>query len=215
MLSIQILSAIDIGFQSTSITGPYCIVKFQRVDIGRTDCCTDSPREPFWNKSIVQPYHKFEDKVLENQRPFVFEYLEIELYLNPSDIEPFGISRVKLSNFDRPEWCRLFATSGKSAGKYCGKVLVGLTYQNMDSIKSMYYMPLSTLLPPCFPQYNHLYITFKADTHFTSNYLGPSLLPGPLYGELLLDRHNNVEVRSVVVFILCNTYFDMRCFSGK
>ena len=184
------------------LQSPFCILKYKGAEIGRTDGCEDTPEEPFWNQEICCPIKQFEQNMIDEQRPFVFEHIDVELYLksDPPLGECLGATKLRLINFENPEWSRIIS---KSSGKFCGRVLIGVTVADYDDLNSMRHLPLSTLLHPCLPQFSTLYIGFQTDT---SALLGFTSLPGPNVGELVLDRYNNVEVCVMMYCILLYVY---------
>lgn len=215
MLRIKVYSALDLMVTGpASIQSPFCVLKYKGTEIGRTDGCEDTPEEPFWNQEICCPIKHFEKSMIDEQRPFVFERIDVELYLksDPPVGECLGATKLRLTNFDNPEWSRVIS---KSTGKFCGRVLIGVTVSDYD-VRSMGHLPLSTLLPPCLPQFSTLYIGFQTDT---SALLGFTSLPGPNVGEVVLDRYNNVEVSmhiaDLVIFRIVSYQYYVLNYSGK
>jgi len=194
MLAVTIYSAIDLAFETTAKSSPYCVVRFEKRELGKTSPYVENTHEPFWNENFSIPFHNLEDKVLENQRPLFFEYLEVELHLSESS-ECVAVARVNLINFRRPEWCRFICTSGKLQGSPCGRVLVGLVVnsQHSESFKDISMLPLTKVLSPSFPQYSPLYINFQVNSTQSNDNMFCSHLPGPTEGEVLVDRHTYVE----------------------
>lgn len=199
MLVINILCGLDLPLSSAGYCDSYCVVKYFGKEIGRSEPCPET-QEPFWNWSMAKPVGELNGKETEQQRPFVFEFLHVEV-LHAS--ESLGETRIPLHTEGRPEWYRLLQTcSSKSTNmvenEFRGRILVDITIthsrMNKDYClyRSMHLVPLRTLLPDDMPQYRHLYIDFNWNP---GQVQGMSMLPGPRDGEVVLDRFDGAEVK--------------------
>jgi hypothetical protein len=206
MLRIQIYSALDMTLESDlQIRAPYCVAKFHGEILGQTDPCTETPLEPFWNSTFDVALRVFSESIHENNRPFLLEYLDIEVFSSPDNAQQrnlpvfIGATRIRLVNFLQPSWCRLLSKSYE----FCGRLLVGIVLDDSSDLRKIQLLPLSSLLPSCLPQYSQLYIDFQCDT---TALLGWASLPGPSVGEVVLDMHHNAEVRFISIIFIFYIY---------
>lgn len=108
-------------------------------------------------------------------------------------------TRVQLSNIGSFKCYKLSKSSTsavESDAVEVGRIFIRINKMenpilNAIAEKELNFFPLSRVLPPTVAIYRHLYV----DVDWNPNgFLYSGGLPGPIAGELAVDRYNNVEV---------------------
>lgn len=196
MLAIQVISAMDIPTNEHGNKLDYvAVVSHFGSELFTTSLCTDC-KDPVWHEVVMKPINDLRVKEREFNRPLFLENLKIQvMWVNEKNAyEPIAEGRIPLSNIGPPQWYRLikpdntFAPSGSAGSLLCA---LTLTDDTLGEGRVVGFLPLIEALPPSKPQHSPLYLNFEWSP---AALIGADPLPGPLSGEILLDRHDHVEV---------------------
>ena len=199
MLAIQIISAMGLrtGDHHGNRLDFFAVVSYCGSELFTTSVCGDCA-DPVWQEAFVKPVDDLRGKEREYNRPVFLESLKVQvMWLNEKNVpEPIAEARIPLSNIGPPQWYRLinpdpsFAPSGDAGLLLCA---LTLTEDTLGEGRIVGFMPLTEALPPNKPQHAPLYLNFEWSP---VSLIGAHPLPGPLAGEILLDRHEHVEVET-------------------
>lgn len=227
MLHIDIVSCSGISSNALSSAQPQrgpdaCIViKFGGRKLHETEILKDN-KDPQYEKSSFQVRtDNLVSKERENFRPFYLEHLDVEVVdFSRSNIgEKIGESRIPLSKTGLHCYkivkCNTGGVENASDMFLSGKLEIKLAYEQLNEDGSdLFRLQLSSLLPPSEPQYQHLFFNFSDWS--PSSLMGLHILPGPLLGEQVIDRHADIEVSLLffpISLVYCQflMYFVMMC----
>lgn len=196
MLAIQVISAMGISTPDHGNRLDYlAVVSHCGSELFTTSVSSDCS-DPIWQEVVVKSVDELRAKEKEYNRPVFLESFKVQImWINEKNApEPVAEVRIPLSNIGPPQWYRLikpdnaFAPSGDA-----GSLLFALTLTE-DSLgegRVVGFLPLTDALKANKPQHAPLYLNFEWSPVAL---IGAHPLPGPLCGEILLDRHEHVEV---------------------
>lgn len=175
-----------------------CVLRFCGKEIGRTESYYTESGETSWNKSLVVPIDTvFESKQIENNRPFFFEYLELQLFDTlKSQTEKIGECRIPLMDVGKMKWYKVVRIGNNQELDCSARIQITLDIDG-DIYAKLQCEPhqrmLSDIFPINLPQHHHLYMDL-GNNWSPSHLLGCLSLPGPRVGEIVQDLHNCTEV---------------------
>lgn len=191
MLAIQVISAVGLVplKESGGKLDFSCGVRYFGNEIFRTSISSES-LDPVWHETKVKPIAEFRIKEAENNRPAFFENLRVEVTQHDrNNTEVLGECRVQLLNIGSPAVYDLYSNDGM----FRGKILLGLsvTEDPYGESRLVGHLQLRELLSEAQIQFTHIFL----DIHWAPLALvGQSNLPGPSCREVVLDKHDYVEV---------------------
>lgn len=189
-----------------------------------TSTSTSNSYNPIWNEIFNISLDNFKGKIKENNRPLFLEYLYINLYIvhDKNSYDLIGETRVLLNKIGTPQYYRLLKpevnsltiTSSSSAfssystslssssnlgpSKEIGQLAIALTLfeDNLGEGRTVGYQSLHEEMSNKMIQYAPLFLNFDLSP---LSLIGADPLPGPLIGEIILDRHEFVEVINIII----------------
>lgn len=189
---------------STSTAHPnafVCAIRYSGKEIARTDACTD-PNNMTWRDRHIDVVidAAFEKKQSEHNRPYIYDYLEVFIFdASRSQSDRVGETRIPLLDIGATTFYKVLRPGSISNFvEFEATSRLEITLECVGDMNKLFPTGLSRLMlsqvvPPEFPQHHHLFLDPGA--HWSPNrILGASCLPGPLYGEFVLEKHDDVEV---------------------
>lgn len=211
MLAIQVISAINLSTghdpahsnsspHSTYRHQYYASIHFDNHEIYRTAICSEIA-DPIWQDVVVKSLEDLRGREKDHNRPLFLEYLKIYVHmvLEKNNTEVIGETRVSLSNLGTPQWYKLLKSEGNahssafSPSKDAGLILLALTLteDSHGEGRIVGYRSLQEELMNKRIQSASLFLNFDLSP---LSLIGADPLPGPIVGEVILDRHETVEV---------------------
>jgi hypothetical protein len=196
MLAIQVISAMGISTRDHGNKLDYmAVVSHCGSELFATNVSSDCG-DPVWQEAVVKPVDELRGREKEHNRPVFLDSLKIQvMWINEKHSpEPIAEVRIPLSNIGPPQWYRLIkpdSTFGPSGYAGCLLCALTLTEDTLGEGRVVGFLPLTDVLRPNKPQHAPLYLNFEWSP---VSLIGAHPLPGPLCGEILLDRHEHVEV---------------------
>ena len=156
----------------------------------------------FRNSRISVPLDSsFDAKQLEHNRPFFFEYLEVNVFdVAKSVSERIGECRVPLIDIGRSRWYKVVKplhNSGYLDVESTARLQISIDVEG--ELNSFFYsnnprqLTLAEVFPPTLPQHSHLFMQINP-AWSPDLLLGNFVLPGPIAGEVIEDLHMSAEV---------------------
>ncbi|RYY72681.1 hypothetical protein EON63_20550 [archaeon] len=210
MLDIEIINASLLSGgnhreSSKGIGAPdtFCVVRHFNKEIGRTSVCYNS-YEPVWHAKIERQYEDLATLERIHHRPCFFEYFDVEVYevvkTNTEKFTKMYETRISLTNAGSFKGFKLLKATGyepKGDLSMCeyARIFVRINRNHSSevykSIPTFGPAQLCEVCPRSSPYYRHLYLDFDWSPLTLTYHFA---LPGPLTGELLMDKHDLVEV---------------------
>jgi hypothetical protein len=196
-LTIHIISGADIWpiKDPSKPCASYCILKFNGREIGKTDISEVGPL-PVWQNYIAQSFNLFCSRIRDYNRPVELEHIDIEVW-DEQNNNCVGEGRIPLVDIHKDaQFYKIYRQKSKEdRSVIAGKVLVAMQIENsirLGTTPISYLQLFDVLKPDSNPQYRHLFFDFETSS---LSQLAFSFLPGPKLGEIVLDKHDNVEWR--------------------
>eukprot|EP01031_Cornospumella_fuschlensis_P029403 gene29403-35492_t len=215
MLDIEIINATLLSGgnnreSSKGIGAPdtFCAIRLFSKEIGRTTVCYNS-YEPVWHAKFERSYEDLATLERIHHRPCFLEYFDIEVYevlkTNAEKFTKIYETRIHLTNTGSFKGYKLLKTTGYepkgelSMFEYARifvRINRNLTTEIYKSISSFGFAQLCDVCPRSSPYYRHLYLDFDWSPLTLTYHFA---LPGPLSGEMLIDKYDLVEWRTPCV----------------
>ncbi len=203
MIEVEVLNA---SLQQLNPVVSCCVLKLHGKEIARTSPSLNTV-EPVWNEKFPKTLAELNAKERDYNRPFFFEFVEIEVIDFAKSIGEKTVklyeARVPLYEIGEFKSYRLLKVhhdhrSDKEGGDVAtaqGRIFVRLTVldkQTFGRLKTCHLSQLCDVFPRQSAIYRHLFLDFSWSPDTCTFASG---LPGPNCGELVIDKHNFVEVR--------------------
>jgi hypothetical protein len=195
MFSINVISGVGVQDPSSNKLDFFCTINFNDSELFRTKVCSDTS-DPIWNDIFEKTTNHFRIKEKDYNRSAYFEKLIIEVhsYKDKNTSTCIGEFRVPLLNIGSPQWYKICSRSAHHENYKEGYILLGLALSEdiRDEFSTTNYMPLNKAVPEnFFVLHSPMFLTFGWSPLAL---VGMFNLPGPITGEVIHDRHENVEV---------------------
>ena len=196
------ISALTKETSGSSSPSYVCVVKFHGKEVGKTKETIDSTNI-IWRDPIVIPIDdSFAQKQTDHNRHFFFEYLDVHVFdSSKSHSDRIGETRIPLIDIGTTKWYKVLRPGcGGNFVEFETTARLEITIDTTRDLNALlpsglFRCMLSELVRPDLPQHQHLFLD-TGMTWISGRLLGSLNLPGPLIGEVVLDRHTCVEVGS-------------------
>lgn len=210
MLALQIISAEKLIYNEINNKQFYYLtIEFNLNEIYKTNYSNENIN-PIWHEIKEINLNDLRSKEKDYNRPLFLEYLYIYIYLynekNNSN-EKIAETRVLLANIGPPQFYRLIKPdinnnihnmNNLESSKQVGQLLFAITLTEDDygEGRIVGYQSLHEEMSTKMIKYAPLFLNFDLSP---LSLIGADPLPGPLVGEMILDRYESVEVNNIVI----------------
>jgi hypothetical protein len=213
MLAIQVISAIKLVSNENNSNGGhhqssayrhqyYATILYENQEIHRTAISSEIS-DPIWQEVVMKPLDELRGRERDQNRPLFFEHFKVIVYQiidRNNNVETIGETRVSLLNLGTPQWYKLIKqekdpSNNFSPSKDAGLLLFALTLSEdiLGEGRIVGYQSLHDEIMNKRIQCSPLFLNFDLSP---LSLIGADPMPGPSVGEIILDRHETVEVEA-------------------